>query len=38
MLKAGDTVSARGYGRIVLTEVGGQSRKGRTIVRITVMV
>jgi len=38
ILKAGDTVSARGYGRIVLTEVGGQSRKGRTIVRITVMV
>ena len=38
LLKSGDTVSVRGYGRIVLTEVGGQSRKGRTIVRITVMV
>jgi RNA-binding protein YlmH len=38
ILKAGDTVSVRGYGRIVLTDVGGQSRKGRTIVRITVMV
>lgn len=38
MLKAGDTVSVRGYGRIVLTDVGGQSRKGRTIVRIAVLI
>jgi len=28
-LAAGDTVSARGFGKFVLTEVGGTTRKGR---------
>ena len=28
-LSAGDTVSARGFGKFVLTEVGGTTRKGR---------
>jgi len=29
LLTAGDTVSARGFGKFVLTEVGGTTRKGR---------
>ena len=29
LLAAGDTVSARGFGKFVLTEVGGTTRKGR---------
>lgn len=34
LLNEGDTVSARGYGKFVLAEVGKQSRKGRTIITI----
>ena len=30
LLAAGDTVSARGFGKFQLTEVGGTTRKGRT--------
>lgn len=30
LLTAGDTVSARGFGKFELTEVGGTTRKGRT--------
>lgn len=30
LLAAGDTVSARGFGKFELTEVGGTTRKGRT--------
>ena len=30
LLSAGDTVSARGFGKFELTEVGGVTRKGRT--------
>lgn len=30
LLSAGDTVSARGFGKFELTEVGGTTRKGRT--------
>lgn len=33
-LAAGDTVSARGFGKFELTEVGGQTRKGRTSIVI----
>ena len=29
LLSAGDTVSARGFGKFVLTEIGGTTRKGR---------
>ena len=29
MMAAGDTVSARGFGKFELTEVGGITRKGR---------
>ena len=34
LLVAGDTVSARGFGKFVLTEVGGMTRKGRTSIVI----
>ena len=30
LLSAGDTVSARGFGKFELTEVGGVTKKGRT--------
>ena len=30
LLTAGDTVSARGFGKFELTEVGGVTKKGRT--------
>lgn len=30
LLSAGDTISARGFGKVELTEVGGITRKGRT--------
>jgi RNA-binding protein YlmH len=30
LLREGDTVTARGFGKFVLTEVGGVTRKGRT--------
>ena len=33
-LSAGDTVSARGFGKFVLAEVGGTTRKGRTSIVI----
>ena len=33
-VREGDAVSARGLGKFVLTEVGGQSRKGRTAITI----
>ena len=32
LLAAGDTVSARGFGKFELTEVGGTTRKGRTFI------
>ena len=38
LLTAGDTVSARGYGKFVLSEVGGVTRKGRTSVVLKVYV
>lgn len=31
-VRQGDTISARGHGKLVLTEVGGQSKKGRTAI------
>lgn len=34
ILSAGDTVSARGVGKFVLTEVGGTTKKGRTAIVI----
>lgn len=34
LLAAGDTVSARGFGKFVLAEVGGTTRKGRTAILI----
>ena len=34
LLVAGDTVSARGFGKFVLAEVGGMTRKGRTSILI----
>jgi RNA-binding protein YlmH len=34
LLAAGDTVSARGFGKFVLAEVGGTTRKGRTSIII----
>lgn len=34
LLAAGDTVSARGFGKFVLAEVGGTTRKGRTSIMI----
>ena len=34
LLSAGDTVSARGFGKFELTEVGGVTRKGRTSITI----
>ena len=32
LLAAGDTVSARGFGKFELTEVGGVTKKGRTAI------
>ncbi len=34
LLEAGDRVSARGFGKIRLSAVGGQSKKGRTFITI----
>lgn len=34
LLSEGDSVSARGFGKFVLAEIGKQSRKGRTIITI----
>ena len=34
LLSAGDTVSARGFGKFELTEVGGVTRKGRTSITV----
>lgn len=34
LLAEGDTVSARGFGKFVLAEIGKQSRKGRTMITI----
>ena len=34
LLGAGDTVSARGFGKFELTEVGGVTRKGRTSITV----
>ena len=34
LLSEGDTVSARGFGKFVLAELGSQSRKGRTAITI----
>lgn len=34
LLAAGDTVSARGFGKFVLAEVGGTTKKGRTSIMI----
>ena len=34
LLSAGDTVSARGFGKFVLAEVGGTTKKGRTSIMI----
>ena len=34
LLAAGDTVSARGFGKFELTEVGGTTKKGRTSITI----
>ena len=34
LLAAGDTVSARGFGKFVLAEIGGTTRKGRTSILI----
>lgn len=34
LLAAGDTISARGFGKFVLAEVGGTTRKGRTSIVI----
>jgi RNA-binding protein YlmH len=34
LLSEGDTVSARGFGKFVLTEIGGVTRKGRTSITI----
>ena len=34
LLAAGDTVSSRGFGKFVLAEVGGTTRKGRTAILI----
>ena len=34
LLSAGDTVSARGFGKFELTEVGGTTKKGRISIRV----
>ena len=34
LLEAGDTVSARGFGKFQLTEVGGMTKKGRTSITV----
>lgn len=34
LLAAGDTVSARGFGKLELTEVGGLTKKGRTAITV----
>lgn len=38
LLSAGDTVSARGFGKFVLSEVGGVTKKGRTSILLKVYV
>lgn len=38
LLEAGDVVSARGYGKFELAEVGGPTRKGRTSIVLLVYV
>ena len=38
LLSAGDTVSARGFGKFVLSEVGGVTKKGRTSIVLRVYV
>ena len=38
LLAAGDTVSARGFGKFVLSEVGGVTKKGRTSIVLKVYV
>lgn len=38
LLAAGDTVSARGFGKFVLSEVGGVTKKGRTSILLKVYV
>lgn len=38
LLTAGDTVSARGFGKFVLSEVGGVTKKGRTSIVLKVYV
>lgn len=38
LLSEGDTVSARGFGKFVLEEVGGVTRKGRTAITLRVYV
>lgn len=38
LLAAGDTVSARGFGKFVLSEVGGVTKKGRTSILLKVYI
>lgn len=38
LLSAGDTVSARGFGKFVLSEVGGVTKKGRTSIVLKVYI
>lgn len=38
LLSAGDTVSARGFGKFTLSEVGGVTKKGRTSIVLNVYV
>lgn len=38
LLAAGDTVSARGFGKFVLSEVGGVTKKGRTSIVLKVYI
>lgn len=38
LLSAGDTVSARGFGKFELKEVGGVTKKGRTFIVLRVYV
>lgn len=38
LLTAGDTVSARGFGKFVLSEVGGVTKKGRTSIVLKVYI
>ena len=38
LLSAGDTVSARGFGKFELSEVGGVTKKGRTSIVLRVYI